>query len=103
MRPLWYSLIFVYFIFPRFFTKFNKEYDYNYTEPADEKTELSVIIKIYIPIFLVAVVFADIESMKTWRPLDAIRNLHWRWKIPINFVLLFLFAVCSSAQPKEIA
>ena len=103
LRPLWYSLVFVYFIFPRFFKKFNKEYDYTYTQPFDERTELSVIIKIYIPIFLAAVVFADIESFKTWRPLDTIRNLHWGWKIPLNFVFLFLFAVCGSAQPEEIA
>ena len=62
-----------------------------------------MIIKIYVPIFLAAVVFADIESIKTSRPLDAIRNLHWGWKIPLNFVLLFLFGICGSSQPEEIA
>ena len=41
--------------------------------------------------------------MKTSRPLDSIRNLHWGLKISLNFVLLFLFGVCGSAQPEEIA
>ena len=100
---MWYFLIFVYFIFPHFFGKFDKEYDYSYIKPLDEKTELTVILKIFIPVYLSAIIYADIESIKTSRPLDAVRNLNWGWKIPLNFVLLFLFGVCGSAQPEEIA
>ena len=74
---MWYFLIFVYFIFPHFFGKFDKEYDYSYIKPLDEKTELTVILKIYIPIYLSAIIFEDLESIKISRPLDAVRNLHW--------------------------
>ena len=36
IRPLWYFLIIVYFIFPHFFGKFDKEYDFSYMQPFDE-------------------------------------------------------------------
>jgi len=32
---------------------------------------------------------ADLETFHQ-RPLDGIRNLHWGWKIPVNFALFFV-------------
>jgi len=43
----------------------------------------------FIPVFFYGVILADLETMHQ-RPLDSIRNLHWGWKIPVNFALFFV-------------
>jgi len=52
----------------------------------------------FIPVFFYGVILADLETFHN-RPLDAIRNLHWGWKIPVNFAL-FLVAVSFGAYTK---
>jgi len=49
----------------------------------------------HLPIFVVGVAFADMESMKR-RPLDAIRRLSIWWKIPLNALLLAIFVTYGS-------
>jgi len=43
----------------------------------------------FIPVFFYGVILADLETLNQ-RPLDGIRNLHWGWKIPVNFALFFV-------------
>ena len=52
----------------------------------------------FIPVFFYGVILADLETFHN-RPLDAIRDLHWGWKIPVNF-LLFFVAVSFGAVTK---
>jgi len=49
-------------------------------------------LKAYLPFFTFGVLFCDVENLKEiGRPLDAIRNLNFWIKIPINLALIFLF------------
>jgi len=43
----------------------------------------------FIPVFFYGVILADLETFHN-RPLDRIRDLHWGWKIPVNFALFFV-------------
>lgn len=47
-------------------------------------------IVFHIPVFFFGVMIADLETFKEYRPLDTLRDLSIWWKIPINFVLLFI-------------
>ena len=42
--------------------------------------------------------FADLEHDKNIRRLDAIRNLDWWWKIPINISLFIIFIFYGSVE-----
>jgi len=50
----------------------------------------------HLPVFFLGVIIADFENMKDSRPLDAVRNLHWGWKIPINLFLIFVIVSLGS-------
>ena len=52
-------------------------------------------LMIHLPIFVVGVFFADMESLPK-RPLDKIRLLSIWWKIPINTLLLLVFFTYGS-------
>ena len=43
----------------------------------------------HFPVFFYGVIYADLETFHV-RPLDTLRELHWGWKIPINFGLFFV-------------
>ena len=49
----------------------------------------------YLPLFLIGVIFSDIEHLSKGfgRPLDALRNINFWVKIPINlaFIVIFMF------------
>jgi hypothetical protein len=53
----------------------------------------------FIPVFFYGVILADLETFHV-RPLDSIRNLHWGWKIPVNFGL-FVVAVSFGAYNRS--
>ena len=52
----------------------------------------------YLPLFLIGVIFSDIEHLSKGfgRPLDALRNINFWVKIPINLVFLTIFVVYGS-------
>jgi len=56
----------------------------------------------YLPFFFLGVAFSDMESMAT-RPLNAWRDVHWGWKIPINAVLLAVFIIYGSNSNDDTA
>lgn len=60
-------------------------------------------LRAYIPFFTYGLIFSDSENLKTDnpRPLDAVRELHWGWKIPINLVLVFLFTSYGAIIEKK--
>lgn len=62
----------------------------------NQKAKLTNLI-LMMPIFFFGVIFADLETMKN-RPLDAVRNLHWGWKIPINLFLALVVVSWGSYE-----
>ena len=52
----------------------------------------------YLPVFVFGVIFSDIEHLTKGfgRPLDAIRNINFWVKIPINLVFITIFVVYGS-------
>ena len=49
-----------------------------------------------LPLFFMGVAFSDIESMKDWRPLDAIRDLGLGMTLLRNTILLTIFFLFGS-------
>ena len=45
---------------------------------------------VHLPIFILGIMFADMESLPK-RPLDKIRLLSIWWKIPLNTALIVIF------------
>ena len=55
-----------------------------------------------LPIFFFGVILADMETIPTGRPLDRIRNLDIKWKVPINILLFTIFIVYGSYFANDI-
>ena len=66
---------------------------------TDYKVEDNKLL-INFPYFVIGTAFADLETLKS-RPLDGMRNLNFALKIPINFVLLFVFFSYGSYNKRE--
>ena len=54
-----------------------------------------------MPLFFIGVMFCDLEHDKAIRRLDALRDLPWYFKIPINTGLLILFCFYGSVWEEE--
>ena len=69
---------------------------------SGHKTRLfDVAIRQNMPLFFIGVMFSDLEHDTKIRRLDALRNLPWYFKIPVNTSLLVLFFFFASVEEEE--
>ena len=70
---------------------------YGYTKYDVEKNPMVI----YFPLFVIGVLFSDVENLKGWRPLDKLRNLVFPLAMLKNITLLFLFGSFGSFNGKD--
>jgi hypothetical protein len=58
-------------------------------------------LRAYIPYFTYGVIFADMENLRGSIPLDYLRELPYKYKVPLNCFLAFLFLSYGSMTMTE--
>ena len=84
------------FLFVPYYTdKFNLT---DYSVHFKKGMTLQYGLVMYLPLFLIGVIFSDIEHLSKGfgRPLDALRNINFWVKIPINLVFIVIFMFYGS-------
>lgn len=94
-----YFLIFCFLYIPRVTDAYHyTNYGFQSMYTGSKTRLFDTAVRQHMPTFFWGVMFCDLEHDKVNRRLDALRDLDWWWKVPINATLFILFIFYGSVD-----